>query len=267
MNFDKVRGILIKILLGTLIAASAVAVFVILAGTVSDIMGRVIWTFVSAIFYLLVLLGILRVVPYIGDGPKSRSSLFFVNSVLALVCASYLTSMLSIWGVISGDMPLKLHTAYLVVLLGVLYAKPLIDVEGRYQKIKPYIYANYVFIGLACLLTVVAIVAPEEWNLWDSLVGRSIAASVVVNVTLSMVITVLYHLYLQQNPQLRIKNTDKVELVKDQDGNEVQVVTPVEPPKKTSIAAIVLWVLLIIFIGLPLLSYLLSALLKPIYYW
>lgn len=259
MNFEKVRNVLIKILLGTLIATSAVAVFVILMGSVTDIMWRVIWTFAAAIFYLLVLLGILQTVPNIGNTPKARSGLFLVNSTLALVCASYLTSMLSIWGVISDEMPWKLHLAYLVLLLGILYAKPLIDVEGVYAKIKPYIYANYAFIGLTCLLTVITIIAPDDWKLWDGLMGRSIAATIVVNVTLSMVITVLYHLFLQQNPQLRVKSTDRVEYVTDENGNQVSVVIPA-PVRRRSAAEVILWALIILFIGIPLLSYMLRML-------
>ena len=111
MNVEKIRSVLIKILLATLIATSLVAVGVILLGSVSDMLWRVIWTCGAGIIYLAVLLAILSTIPHIGNDRKSRSSLFAVNSVLALTCASYLTSILSIWTVIDGDLPLRIHFA------------------------------------------------------------------------------------------------------------------------------------------------------------
>lgn len=224
MHVDKIRSILIKILLATLIATAVVAVGVILLGSVTDLLWRVIWTFIAGVIYVGILLAILSTVPHIGEGPKSRSSLFVVNSLLALTCASYLTSILSVWTVISGDLPWRIHLAFIVLLGGILYAKPLIDLEQVYQKIKPYIYANYAFIAAACILTSIAIVAPGEWNLWNSFFGRTIAAVVVVCVTLSMVITVLYHLYLQQHPEIRSKHATLP--VTDMDGQPLQQVAP-----------------------------------------
>lgn len=222
MHVDKIRSILIKILLATLIATAVVAVGVILLGSVTDLLWRVIWTFIAGVIYVGILLAILSTVPHIDEGPKARSSLFLVNSLLAITCASYLTSILSVWTVISGDLPWRIHLAFIVVLGGVLYAKPLIDLEQKYAKIKPYIIANYAFIALACVLTAIAIVAPGEWNLWNSFFGRSIAAVVVICVTLSMVITVLYHLYMQQHPELRAKHLGTVAPVATADGQYVQ---------------------------------------------
>lgn len=262
MNFTKVRVALVKILLATLIAAAAVAVGVILLGSVNDIMGRVIWTLVAAIFYVLVLLAIISTVSHIGEGPRSRSSLFLVNSVLALACASYLTSILSIWGVINGNMPGKLHLAYLVFLFGILYAKPLIDLEQTQDKLKKYIQANYVFIGIACVLTAVAIVCPNEWHLWDSLLGRSIAAAVVIAVTLSMIITVLYHLDTQQNRKLRA--LANAQAIPTNNATGVPVVAAPPPSRPASTLQIVLWALLGVFVGLPALGVLISMVLAII---
>ena len=171
MHVDKIRSILIKILLATLIATAVVAVGVILLGSVTDLLWRVIWTFIAGVIYVGILLAILSTVPHIGEGPKARSSLFLVNSLLAITCASYLTSILSVWTVISGDLPWRIHLAFIVLLGGILYAKPLIDLEQVYQKIKPYIYANYAFIAAACHLNRYRCprrVEPLEQFLWSN---------------------------------------------------------------------------------------------------
>jgi len=240
MNLEKTRSIIIKILLATLVLTAAVAVGVILIGSVSDMFGRVIWTLVAGVFYLLILLGIMSTIPHINEGRTHRSTLFVVNSTLALTCASYLTSILSIWTVIDGDMPLRIHAAYIVLLLGILYATPFINIEPVYNKLRPYIYGVYTFIAISSLLIAFGIVAPSEWDLWNGFFGRLIAASFVILITLSMVITVIYHLYLQQHPELRAKMT-----VATIDGRPVSS-TENTHPQRTSpwlVAAIIVAVL------------------------
>lgn len=241
MNVEKTRSILIKILLGTLIATSVVAVGVILIGSASDLMWRVIWTFIAGVIYVGILLAILSTVQH-SAGTKSRSTLFIINSLLALTCASYLTSMLSVWTVIDGDLPWRIHLAFIVMLGGILYAKPLIDVEEKNVKLKPYIYANYGFIALTCALFAVAIISPPEWRLWDGFVGRLIAASVVINVTLSMVITVMHYLYLQQHP-------DKARPIPARDSSTGQPLAPTAQASKPMSP----WIIVLIVIAAVLL--------------
>ena len=257
MNVEKVRSVLIKILLGTLIATAVVAVGIILFGSVGDLLWRVVGTMAAGVFYLGVLLAVLSTIPHIGTGTKSRSSLFVVNSLLALTCASYLTLILSIWTVINGDLPWRIHAAYFVMLAGILYAKPLMDLEAVYGKIKPYIYANYAFIALACVLTSAAIIAPREWHLWDGFLGRAVAASVVINVTLSMVITVLYHLYLQAHPELRAKQP-----VQTIDEQPVLADTQEVTGRPTNPWVVIIIILGIMFVGLPILGGAFSAIMR-----
>lgn len=278
MDVVKVRNILVKILLATLMAAAAVAVGVILLGTTNDIMGRVIWTIVSALFYIGILLAVLSAIPHIGQGPRSRSDLFAINSVLALTCASYLTSILSIWMVIDGDMPWRLHQAYFVFLCGVAYAKPLMNLENTHKGLRRYIYANYVFIALACVLLAIAICAPDDWGLWDNIFGRIIAASAVINVSLSMVITVLYHLETQQNPRPHVTSQQMPAVplsIPEAQGSTRQeaassstvtapaapVAVPQPPHQRMSTPMIVLLTILGIFVGLPIAVAILGAIL------
>lgn len=261
MNFEKVRNILVKILLGTLVAAAAVAVSVILIGAVGDIMWRVIGTLAAAVGYVLVLLATISTVPQINEGPEGRSALFLVNSLLALVCASYLTSILGIWGVTDGELSTKLHLAYFVILLGIFYAKPLITLEQTNPRLKRFIRANYIFIALACVLASIAIVAPTEWSLWDSFFGRSVAAAVVIDVTLSMIITVLYHLDTQQLRKSKPNGTLAANTTRT--NNEAEATTPQQSNSTapTPIWKAVLIVLFAVFVGIPVLMGVLGAVL------
>ena len=261
MNFEKVRNILVKILLGTLVAAAAVAVGVILIGTVGDIMWRVIGTLAAAVGYVLVLLAIISTVPQINEEPEGRSALFLVNSLLALVCASYLTSILGIWGVTDGELSTKLHLAYFVILLGIFYAKPLITLEQSNPRLKRFIRANYIFIALACVLASIAIVAPTEWSLWDSFFGRFVAAAVVIDVTLSMIITVLYHLDTQQLRKSKPNGTLIANTTRTNNEAEATIPQQSNSTAPTPIWKAVLIVLFAVFVGIPVLMGVLGAVL------
>lgn len=187
--------------------------------------------------------------------------------MLALTCASYITSILSIWTVIDGDLPWRMHAAYLVFLCGVAYAKPLIDLESTHSKLKNYVYTNYFFIALACVLLSIAICAPDSWGLWDNMFGRSIAATIVINVSLSMVITVLYHLDSQQHPKLHKEVQQTVAapgqeaIAQLRDNTAPAPAAPAQPPRqRMSTAMIVVLTLLGIFVGMPIVMMLLAIL-------
>lgn len=246
MPVDKIKSTLVKVLLVTLVATALVAVGLILFGSVADLLWRVIVTLIAGIVCVGILLLVLSAVPSINpNSSHARSSVFVVNSILALVCASYLTSILSIWTVISGDLPARIYLAFFVLFLGVLYAKPLINLEVTYPKIKPYIYANYVFIALTCLLTAGALVLPKEWNLWNSFYGRAVAASIVISITISMVITVMYFFNQSQKRSIQRANAAALQAK----GDHAATVDP-RQSQGLSAGAIIAIVFGIIF-GLP----------------
>lgn len=203
MGADKIRNILVKMLLGTLIVSAAVAVIAILVGEMNDIVWRAIGTVVSAMFHIGVVFAIVSIAAGDATRRESRSTAFVINSAMAIASLSFFTSIFGIWGILDGEISLKLYATYAVALFALVHAKTLADIGAINQGLKPYVLANYALIVLVVLLILGAVYAPGAWDILDGFYGRLLAASVIVDVTLSISIAVLHRIYLQKHPELQ----------------------------------------------------------------
>ena len=188
-------------MLGGLIVAAAVAVVTILIGDFNEITSRALGTVAVAMFYILLMLGIVSIAT-----PKSeieyKSSEIVVNISIVLALLSFFTSVFGIWNIIDGELALKLYFTYTVLLVTVLHSKFLFDIQQVYTKMKPYIYANYIFIFVVAAMLLVFVYVPERVDLLSGFYGRLLAASALIDATLSVIIGVMHRLYVQQHPEL-----------------------------------------------------------------
>lgn len=231
------RGLLIKLLLGSLVVAAGVAVIAILIGSMTDVVWRSISTILVAIFHILIIFGIVSMPSNEQTEAMRRSSNFLMNATVTLAVLSFFTAIFHIWEVFTPDLAGKLYMTYIVLFAGLVHVKVLMDIESFYAKLRLYIYANYVFIALVTVLILGIIYAGKgAYDLLDSFYGRLLAASAVVDVTISMVIAVLQKLHAQKNPEL-YKNIQTANF---------------------SSGRIIVFLLLLLIFGWPLMSFLLS---------
>lgn len=198
---NKIRSILIKVLLGCLVAAASVAVVAVLIGEMNDITWRLLMTVFSGMIHIGILLSVVSIAAA-GSKRAVQSTNLVINSAMVIATLSFFTSYFGIWEVIDGEVALKLYSTYAIVMFAILRIKTLIDLGEIYTKARPYIYANYAFIALVVGLLLGAIYAPSELSILDGFYGRLLAAAAIIDATLSMAIAVMYKLYLQKHPEL-----------------------------------------------------------------
>jgi hypothetical protein len=239
MDKIKLRSTLIKSMLYCLVIAAAVEVVTILIGKFSDTTGRALGTIFVALLHIGIVFGLVSMVTSSKTDVSPRSTEFTVNATILIAVLSFFTSVFTIWNLIGGDLPLRLYATYAVALFALVHIKTLIDVDVKYWRVKSYILVNYVFIAIVSLLILGAVYAPSSSDLLSGFYGRMLAASAVVDVTLSVIVAVMYRLYLQQHPELLVE----------------------KPSRAHSALHIILAVLFFFFIVVPLLFFLLGALL------
>lgn len=240
MKTDQLRGLLLKLLLGALIAAAGVAVIAVLIGQMNDVVWRAIGTIFSAIVHIGIVFTIVSITVSESAAQK-RSTSFVINAAMFVAVLSFFTSIFGIWDVFQGDLAPKLYTTYAVGLFAIVHAKTLMDAEDQYKDARPYVIANYVFIVLVAAMLLGAVYVPTAWNILDGFYGRLVAALAIIDVTLSIVIAVLHRLYLQKHPELSVKATSA------NYGN---------PSAIGSGGRIIVAILLFVFVIMPLLSFL-----------
>lgn len=208
VHWTQMRSLLIKVMLGCIIAAAGVAVIAILVGNMGEVAWRAIGTLLSAIIHIAIIFGVMSM-----NAPTTpelaRSSNFAINSSMVIAILSFFTSMFSIWEVLPGDIAGKLYATYLIALVAILHSKTLMDIETLDSSNKTLVYANYVFIGLVSVMLMVLIYSGSAGQLLSGFFGRALAASAIIDVTLSIVLAVRARLYMQKFPELRERYAPK----------------------------------------------------------
>lgn len=200
MDRLQLRSILIKLMLGCLILAAAVAVVTILIGDFTDTTGKALGTVFAALLHIGIVFGLVSMTAP-ASKELQKSSDFVVNISIGISVLSFFTSVFGIWGVFEGEILGKLYLTYVVALFVLLHSKTLLDVQTLYAKVKPYVYVNYVFIALVAFMVLGLVYSPDRVELISGFYGRALAASAIIDVTLSVIVAVMHRLYLQQHPQ------------------------------------------------------------------
>ncbi|MCB9820220.1 hypothetical protein H6796_02895 [Candidatus Nomurabacteria bacterium] len=234
----RLRPILVKSMLGMVIAAAVVAVIAILAGSMGEIAWKSIGTLFAGMVHIFILLAVVSAVSK-GDQRTETSTNIVINTAMIIAIMSFFTSVFSIWDVIDGTLTTKLYATYIVIMTAVLHAKSIFDVVTIYDKVRPYVYANTAFILIVAMLILGIIYLPEGSSLLAGFYGRLLAASVVVDVTLGIVVAVMYKLYVQKHPEMQLE---------EQTSGGVA----------GSVARIVVAILILLFVALPLMLFILN---------
>ena len=197
------RGIVLKVLLGATIATAAVTVILILIGSWNDATWRALWTIVVALIHLVFVLSMVSSSVYARNERSVRSGNAVINTALVLTAISFFVAILGIWKVFSGEVVGDFYVSFIVVFVASLHAKVLYDAAPTAVNAKVLIAVNYGVITFLSTLIILWAFMPGLNDILGGFYGRLIAATVVVNVTLTNVIAVMRRLYMQSHPEAR----------------------------------------------------------------
>ena len=226
MQLAQLKKLAINTMIGSLIGAAVVAVIAVLAGEFNDIFGKALFTLLIVTLHALVCLGFL-------DGRAKNSDLdslkVFTNTIFVLIVFSFVTAIFGIWDLLPGSLIGKLYGTYFVVAFATLHGEMLHKTTGLDTRINNIVYGNYAAMGL-----VVVLLLPLLWASFSSdfpaFYYRLLAATAIVDATLTILAVILHKLYLQKHPQLQSELFNQVVYTVDANGNRVPQIT--QAPKR-----------------------------------
>lgn len=210
LTVAQLKSLLVKILLGCLVAAAVVAVVAVLIGGMSDVVWRSIGTIVVAMLHIAILFGVISMTPSQRSAAAQDTANIVVNAVIIVAIFSFFTAIFNIWDVFDGALAAKLYVTYIVLLVSLLQYKTVSDAGDTHNKLRPFVYAAYGSIILVALLVLGATYSDNAWDMLSGFYGRLLAAAVIIDVTLTTIVAVILHLYLQQHPELRPKAAHRI---------------------------------------------------------
>ncbi len=194
---EKLKKLSIQVMIGGLIGAAGLAVVSVLAGSFND-------TFEKALFTLfLVVAHALACLAFVEQTGKAKNTnfKFFENSVFLIIVLSFFTSIFGVWSIINGSIVGKLYGTYLILIFACLHGQMLVETRGKQKLIDNLVLANYAMMSL-----VIVFLMPIIWvsdTEFPNLYFRLLAASGIIDGTLTVLIVILHRLYIQKHPEIQ----------------------------------------------------------------
>lgn len=248
MNLSILKNLFMKIMIGCLIAAGAIAVFTVLSGQFNEVFSRALGTIG------LIALHALASFVYIDINERRKANqemTLFTNAVFVIIILSFITSIFGIWGILGGVLIAKLYLTYAVLLFAVLHGEVLSKTTGNTSTIDNVVYTNYLFMFIVVAMLLPIIYASDTTELGD-VYYRLLAAFGIIDATLTLVAIILYKMHLEKHPKADQALYGEVAVTTTaEDGTKVIV--------KTRKRMNILLVLLFVYIGFQLISGLVVA--------
>ncbi len=196
------RAITLKTLLGATIAVAVTTVIIILIGVWSDAAWRAIWTMVVAVIHLLIVLGLTSSTLHARDDRSLRSSNAVLNTSLVVAVVSFFATTASIWGALPGGGLWRWYMCFVVVIFAALHIKAFYDMD-EVPSVRTLTRWYYGVIAFTAVLIMAWMLIDSFGDLLGGFFVRLVAATIVVNVTIGIVIAVMRRMYYQQHPEVR----------------------------------------------------------------
>ena len=199
MKLDNIKNLFLRVMLGCLIAAAALAVVTILLGSFNDLAAKALWTIMLVALHCLVSFG------FIVNNEKQETFEnleFFTNVTFILIIMSFITSVLGVWQLLGGDFVAKLYALYFVLLFATLHAEILAKMRRKQPSIDNVITFNYFFMGIVVLMLVPVIFVDNSTEVLGEFYFRVLGAVGITDATLTLTAIILHKLYLRKHPTI-----------------------------------------------------------------
>lgn len=240
MNTTDLKRLSLTIMIASLIAAAVLAVIAVLMGSFGEVFVRALCTLGLVALHSLISLGFID-----QTQKKSSSDLpIFNNTIFVIIVLSFFTSIFGVWQIIDGEIVGKLYLTYLILVFASLHGEVLAQTLGKDKTINNIVFANYIFMAL-----VVCLLLPLIWvsNIVDfgDFYFRLLAASGIVDATLTILAVILHRLYMQKHPEEK-SEIYKIVTQLDENGQPVQIREEIKPSRRLHP---IMWVLIILLGG------------------
>lgn len=179
----------------SLVIGALVGIISILAGSFSDTSGRVVACLVSIIIHSLLSF---YVIPSPNNEENFKKMVIFNETLFVLLAASFVTSLLAIWGLFTPDLTWKLYLSFGSIGSAALLSNILLLLQGKSKQIDTALLTGVFSTMVLLVFVLVAIFAQDSL---DDFYYRLMAVVGIVAGTSSVVTAVLYKLYLQAHPE------------------------------------------------------------------
>ena len=192
-------------LVAGLIISALISIVAVLVGEFNSTMARALGTTGSMVGHTLFALMIVS-----ASSKRSKAGGLILNALLAITIASFITSLLAIWDIVTGRVVSDLYLVYFYTFSAVLWIQLLLKV-GENALDKATHITSFVGIGLTTLLY--ALLVPTVFIHYPDRAAefhlRALAASAIALATASVLAIVFHRIHLFKHPEDKALSSTK----------------------------------------------------------
>lgn len=196
---SRFRKYFFYVLIGGVVISALISVVAILIGEINDYISRSLLTTLSMVIHAMIALAFMSAT----GTQRTTGQELVINTLFGVTIASFFTTTLGIWKVISGDTMADFYQLYLYALLAALLVRMLLGVntiDKLTNGLMRTAIGTTVFLWLYLIPSVFDDGYPKTW---PEVYYRGIAAVGVVLGTVLILVTIFHRLYLVKHPEAR----------------------------------------------------------------
>ncbi len=182
------------------VVCALVSVFAVLFDGFSAAVWKALGTTFSMVIHTLIMLWL------VSEYSNKNTNQMILNTLLLIVVASFITSILSTWDVMTGSIVWKLYNFYIITFLAVLWVQLMLK-AGSNLLDKVTRSASQVSIGLTVIGWLLYMPYIFLEDLPPEALGRALAASVILLATSSVLTAVFHRVYTAKHPLSKEEKT------------------------------------------------------------
>jgi hypothetical protein len=204
LKSSQIKKYFLYVMIGGLIISAAISIGAVLIGEFNDFISKALFTTLSIVFHSLIALAFVS----INVKHRTKADEIIVDTLFSITVASFATSVLAIWQVVTGPIVGHLYLVFLYVLIAAGLCRALLQ-ANRIDNNTRNLANSSVAITIFLLLFLMPSVFIEYPYTLPDIYYRGIAATAILLGTTSILTAILDRLYLNKHPELH--TTDKNE--------------------------------------------------------
>lgn len=187
-------------LVGGLIISALISVVAVLIGEFNSTVSHALGTTVSMVIHTLVALLLIS----INTKSEKQNGSLLINTLIFITVASFITSILSIWDIITGQIVGDLYIIYFYTFCASLWARLLLRIGENLLDKTTHIVGRTA-TGLTAFLYVLLIPSTLTHypDTLPDLYYRTMAATAILLATASVLTTVFHRIYIFKHPEVK----------------------------------------------------------------
>lgn len=192
------RKYFLYVLIGGVVISAIISIVAILIGEINDYISRALLTTLSMVIHAMVALA------FMSATSKDRSigQEIVTNTLFTITIASFFTSTLSIWKVISGDMTMDFYQLYLYALVAAFIVQVLLSVNVIDKVTNRLMQTSVGLTAFMWLYLIPSVFDDGYPKGWPEIYYRGIAAIGILLGTVLVLVTIFHRLYLTKHPEV-----------------------------------------------------------------